>query len=139
MILLDTNVIAELCRRQPAPAVERWAARAASPFGVSVVTIEEVRFGLAWKPHPRMEALLDRFFSDRCRVFPITEAVARCAGTLRGQLRAAGETRTQADMLIAATAQVHQLALATRNVHDFRGCSLALLDPFDEPSSDAGL
>lgn len=131
MILLDTNVLAELCRQRPDPAVERWADSALPPFGLSVVTVEEVHFGLAWKPNARIEALVDRFLAERCEIFPVTTPVARRAGALRGQFRRTGRTRTQADMLIAATAQVHQLPLATRNVRDFKGCGVALLNPFE--------
>ena len=131
MILVDTNVVGELCRTRPAPAVSRWAAGVVSPFALSVVTIEEIRFGLSWKPNARVEAALDRFFADRCEVLSVSEPIARRAGALRGQLRAAGRTRTQADMLLAATAHVHQLPLATRNVRDFEGCGLALVNPFD--------
>ena len=131
MILVDTNVLGELCRRRPAPAVERWAAGAASPFALSVVTIEEVRFGLSWKPNTRVEAWFERFFAERCEVLAVTAPIARRAGALRGQFRADGRTRTQADMLIAATAQVRQIPLATRNVRDFQGCGLALVNPFD--------
>ena len=134
MILLDTNVLAELCRQRPDPAVERWAGRALAPFGLSVVTVEEVHFGLAWKPNARIEALVDRFLAERCEVFPVTAPVARRAGALRGQFRRTGRTRTQADMLIAATAQVHQLPVATRNVRDFEGCGVALLNPFESPA-----
>ncbi|MCY3812045.1 MAG: PIN domain-containing protein [Gammaproteobacteria bacterium] len=131
MILLDTNVVAELCRRRPDPAVERWAGSALSPFGLSVVSVEEVHFGLAWKRNARIEALVDRFLAERCEIFAVTPAVARCAGALRGRFRRTGRTRTQADMLIAATAQVHQLPVATRNVRDFEGCGVALLNPFE--------
>ncbi|MYN64786.1 MAG: type II toxin-antitoxin system VapC family toxin [Acidobacteria bacterium] len=131
MILLDTNVLAELCRQRPDPAVEHWAGSALSPFGLSVVTVEEIQFGLAWKPNARIESLIDRFLAERCEIFPVTMPVARRAGTLRGQFRRTGRTRTQADMLIAATAQVHQLPVATRNVRDFEGCGLALLNPFE--------
>ena len=131
MILLDTNVLAELCRQRPDSAVERWAGSALSPFGLSVVSVDEIHFGLAWKPNARIEALIDRFLVERCEIFPVTMPVARRAGTLRGQFRRTGRTRTQADMLIAATAQVHQLPVATRNVRDFEGCGVALLNPFD--------
>ncbi|MCY4600227.1 MAG: PIN domain-containing protein, partial [Acidobacteria bacterium] len=88
-----------------------------SPFAVSVVTIEEIGFGLSWKPNARLEPWFDRFFAERCEVLSVSEPIARRAGALRGQLRAAGRTRTQADMLLAATAHVHQLPLATPNPH----------------------
>ena len=79
----------------------------------------------------RIDAWFDRFFLERCEVLPVTEQVAHRAGELRGHFRSAGQIRTQADMLIAATAQVSQLALATRNVRDFEGCGLALVNPFE--------
>ena len=131
MILVDTNVLAELCRRRPAAAVVRWAAGVVSPVAVSVVTVEEIRFGLSWKPNARLEAWFDRFFAEGCELLPVSEPIAHRAGALRGQLQAAGRTRTQADMLLAATAQVHQLRLATRNVRDFEGCGLTLVNPFE--------
>ena len=131
MILLDTNILAELCRQRPDPAVERWTGSALSPFGLSVVTVEEIHFGLASRPNARIEAVIDRFLAERCEILPVTMPIARLAGTLRGQFRRSGRTRTQADMLIAATAQVHQLPMATRNVRDFEGCGLALVNPFE--------
>ena len=49
---------------------------------------------------------------------------------LRGRFRAAGEQRTQADMLIAATVAAHGLTLVTRNNRDFDGCGIPVLNPF---------
>jgi len=63
-------------------------------------------------------------------VLDITPAVARRAGELRAFLQASGQVRTQADMLIAASAQVHGLTLVTRNTRDFDGCGIAVLNPF---------
>ena len=131
MILIDTNILSELSRPRPASAVARWGAQVPPPFGLSVITLGEIRFGLASRPNARIENWFDRFFSERCDVLPVTEPIARRAGQLRGHFRSIGQTRTQADMLIAATAHVNQLALATRNVHDFDGCGLALVNPFD--------
>jgi toxin FitB len=49
---------------------------------------------------------------------------------MRGKLQSEGRPRTQADMLIAATAKIHQLTLVTRNIKDFQGCDIAIFDPF---------
>ncbi|MCE2559672.1 MAG: type II toxin-antitoxin system VapC family toxin [Acidobacteria bacterium] len=130
MILLDTNIVAELSRPRPDPAVERWATTVKPPFGFSVVSVEEVRHGLSWQPTQRLETWFSEFMEVYCEALPVTEAVARRAGDLRGRFQATGETRTQADMLIAATALEHQLPLATRNTRDFRGCGVALVNPF---------
>ncbi len=71
-------------------------------------------------------------FFQRHEVLPISQNIARSGGELRGQLTARGIVREQADMLIAATAQAHQLTLVTRNPRDFEHCGIGLLDPFSE-------
>lgn len=130
MILLDTNIVAELSRAQPDPNVERWAATVKPPFALSVISVEEVRYGLSWRPLQRAEIWFSEFLPVFCEVLPLTEPIARRAGNLRGRFQASGETRTQADMLIAATALEHQLPLATRNSRDFQRCGVALVNPF---------
>ena len=130
-MLVDTNVLSELARRMPHPAVAAWAAAVPLPVSVSVVTLEEIHFGLAWKPNAEVRAWFDKFLASSCTVLPVTDAIARRAGDLRGQLRATGRQRTQADMLVAATAQANLLTLATRNVRDFEGCGITVVNPFE--------
>ena len=77
-----------------------------------------------------MESWFDRFLIAWCETLPVTEAIARRGGTMRAALRRDGQTRTQADLLIAATAWEHRLPLATRNTPDFEGCGLRLVNPF---------
>ena len=127
--LTDTNVLSELVRARPNPGVLEWAA-GIERISVSVVTLEEIHFGLAWKPNLRVRAWFDRFFAEACDVVPITQPIAERAGIMRGELRARGITRTQADTLIAATAKTLGLTLVTRNVRDFEGCRIDLLNPF---------
>ncbi|HEX9638041.1 MAG TPA: type II toxin-antitoxin system VapC family toxin [Acidobacteriota bacterium] len=127
--LADTNVLGELAHPQPNPGVLNWAGQVVE-LSLSVITLEEIQFGLAWKPNHRIQSWFDRFFAEQCRVLPITEDVALRAGALRGQLRARGETRTQADMLIAATALANRLTLVTRNTNDFENCGVTVLNPF---------
>lgn len=128
MWLVDTNIISELARREPAPDVLRWA-ESVDTAVLSVVTVEEIYYGLTWHPNPRILAWFGNFMSDST-VLPVTDEIARRAGELRGELASCGVVRTQADMLIAATAQLHRLILVTRNTRDFVGCGIGLLDPF---------
>lgn len=127
-LLLDTNVVSELCRQRPNPGVAAWAVDVMD-FSLSVVTVEEVAYGLAWRPNARISAWFEGFL-QRCPVWPLTLDIARRAGEWRGAFAGQGIVRSQADLLIAATAQRHGLTLVTRNVRDFQGCGIALLDPF---------
>jgi predicted nucleic acid-binding protein len=128
-ILVDTNVLSELARPRPDPRVVDWAGGLSSVI-LSAVTIEEVFFGLSAKPSPRIERWFEDFLDSDCRVLEVTTPIARHAGILRGQLARRGRPRTQADMLIAATAALHGLTLATRNERDFKDCGVTVVNPF---------
>lgn len=133
MQLSDTNVISELMRPAPDPSVERWASQQAG-LCVSVITIDELTFGLRRRGNPRLTAWFDRFITQ-VTVLDITMPVARRAGEMRAMLQGQGQSRTQADMLIAATALIHGLTLVTRNTRDFDGCGVEVLNPFAPASS----
>ncbi len=128
-MLCDTNIISELARPQPNPGLWSWASQHQN-IHLSTVTIDELYFGLSWKPNPRIRLWLDNFLTDFCTLLPVTDKVARFSGEIRGNLQAQGQTRTQADMLIAATAVIHELTLVTRNTKDFESCGISLLNPF---------
>lgn len=132
MYLVDTNIVSELMRPRPAHGVLQWKDRLeenAVALVISAITVDEIIFGLQWRPHPAKMAWFGRFM-QRATALPVTELIARRAGEMRAQLALAGQVREQADMLIAATAQVHALTLVTRNVRDFDGCGIAVLNPF---------
>ena len=132
MQLADTNVISELMRRQPNPGALAWRDMTDAMHGqvtISVITVDEIFYGLLRKPNAALLAWFDSFIA-RNQVLDITEVIARRAGEMRGLLATRGQVRSQADMLIAATAQVHALTLVTRNVRDFDGCGIAVLNPF---------
>jgi predicted nucleic acid-binding protein len=109
--------------------VINWSAQL-SEITISVITVEEIYYGLAWKPNSRIQVWFDTFLDSKCLILPVTPAIAKVAGQLRGKLQSQGKPRTQADMIIAATAQIHQLTLVTRNIRDFEGCGIPLVNPF---------
>ncbi|MDJ0634624.1 MAG: type II toxin-antitoxin system VapC family toxin [Xenococcaceae cyanobacterium MO_188.B29] len=128
--LCDTNLISELARPQPNPGVLVWA-DGVSSISLSVITVEEIFYGLSAKPNIRIQSWFEGFMEQYCNLLPITPEIAQRSGELRGQLRSKRKTHTQADMMIAATAQIHQLTLVTRNIRDFDGCGIPLLNPFN--------
>ncbi len=127
--LIDTNILSELAKPRPNPGVLLWA-DGQTVLGVSAVTIDEIVFGLSWKPKPAFRAHLENYLAEHCDIFPVTEVIARRSGELRGNFCARGIVREQSDMLIAATAQIHALTLVTRNTADFAGCGIPVLNPF---------
>jgi predicted nucleic acid-binding protein len=129
MKLWDTNILSELTRPRPDPRVSGWIVNE-TELAISAVTVDEIFFGLSWQPNRRVASFLESFLTSRCTVFAVDETVARLGGELRGQLRAVGKVRTQADMWIAATAKRYGLPLVTRNIKDFTDCGIQLIDPF---------
>ncbi len=127
--LCDTNIISEVMRREPVPEVLSWFQQQ-SVIALSVVSVEEIQCGLAFKQAPRQLEWFEEFCESCCSILPLIEPIAVHAGILRGQLRRSGHVRTQADIFIAATAAHHGLALATRNIADFDHCGIPLLNPF---------
>ncbi|TAE90908.1 MAG: type II toxin-antitoxin system VapC family toxin [Verrucomicrobia bacterium] len=127
--LIDTNIISELMRRQPDSQVVAWASMQ-SGFAVSVITLEELIFGLTQKSLPLKRQWLDSFLARQCEILPVTTAVSLSAGTIRGSFAARGIVRDPYDMLIAATALLYKRPLATRNTADFTSCGVTLINPF---------
>ena len=127
--LVDTNVLSELVRPTPNPGVDAWV-RQQSNLSISAITVEEINYGLSWRPKARIQAWWADFLTAHCLVHAVNQRVAQRAGQLRGQLQASGMVRTQADMLIAATAAELGATLVTRNTADFTGCGIAVFDPF---------
>jgi len=132
MQLADTNAVSELMRQQPDRALLAWMDSVdvnGGRLAVSAVTVDEIVFGLARRPNLAKQAWFARFLASYA-VLEVTEPIARRAGEMRAAFSLRGQVRSQADMLVAATAQVHALTLVTRNVRDFDGCGIAVLNPF---------
>ena len=76
MFLVDTNIISELARSQPNAGVAQWA-ETANSVALSVITVEEIYFGLSWKPNLKIQSWFDAFLDQYCEVLPITRRSRR--------------------------------------------------------------
>lgn len=133
MYLIDTNVLSELPKKKPEPAVLRWFGSLSS-ISMSSITLEELTFGVERARGTQKDFLrdwLNRLLATKPRIVDITTRVAIAAGRLRALRQTKGKPVTQADMLIAACALDVGLVLATRNTRDFEGCGVPLFNPFD--------
>lgn len=134
--LLDTNVLSETRKRQPARGVADWiAATPPSRMHVSVLTMGEIEQGIArvrGRGDQEQAAALERWLRDvetgfEDRVLPVTLQIAVAWG--RQQY---AQPLPVIDALIAATARVHGMTVVTRNVKDFELAGVTVLNPFTE-------
>jgi len=131
--LLDTNAVSEI-RRGRDPNVRAWAEDIQdTDLHLSVMTLGEIRTGIdRLRERDRAQAdVFARWLSDlrerfADRILPIDPRVADQWGRFN-----ATASRNTVDSLIAATAHVHDLTVVTRNIKDFRGCDVPLLNPWD--------
>ena len=136
-IVVDTNVLYELLRPRPAPAVLAWFARqAGSSLVVSCVTQAEMLLGGSSLPSgvrgkPLEAALYAMFGADfQGRFWPFDEWAAPRYAAIVSTRRATGRPVSQFDAQIAAIASARGAALATRRIADFEGCGPVLHDPW---------
>lgn len=139
MILLDTNVVSEPLRAAPEPRVVEWLdAQPLETLFLSVVTVAELRFGVACLPAgKRRDALRERLetqvipaFAGRVLTFdlPATQAYA----DLMGKAQTAGLAIGMADGYIAAIATVNGMTVATRDKAPFDAAGVSVIDPWAE-------
>ena len=137
MFLLDTNVVSELLRPSPDPAVEIWVGdHRATDLYFSAIGEAELRYGVAILPAGRrqtaltsaIEAILREDFDDR--ILPFDSEAARAYAEIAATRRFAGRPAAPADCQIAAIARSRDMAVATRNVRDFEDIDIELVDPW---------
>ena len=135
--LLDTNCISEAVRVRPDPNVENWVRAAEQELlYLSVLTLGEIRKGLAGlaqgKRRTRLETWLEVELQFRFsgRILPIDVGVADRWGLLEADAKRKGKPLSTIDGLLAATAVHHNLTIVTRNVADFNGLSVPVLNPW---------
>jgi predicted nucleic acid-binding protein len=140
VILIDTNVISELMRLEPARAVLDWFGEQESAMlFLSAVSEAELRTGVAILPGGKrrdgliatIDTMIDQDFAGR--VLPFDSAAAKAYAAIAASRRAAGRPMAEADCQIAGIARTLGAAVATRNVGDFEGCGIKVVNPWLGP------
>ena len=152
MVVVDTDVVSALMHSDPNAEVLAWLdSRPTRVFFVTAVTEAEVRAGIAFltavteaevsagiaflPEGARRRGLAEaaeRAFSDLFagRVLPFDSEAARAYAEIAAARRAGGRPLSLADCQIAAIARSRNMAVATRNVRDFEGMGIEVLDPW---------
>ncbi len=137
MIVFDTNVISEFMKDNPNQMVLDWFdAQSTDDLFVTTVTEAEILTGIALLPDGRRKNNLlefaDNIFTSLFigRVLVFDSNAANIYAEIFAQRYAAGRPISQADCQIAAIARSHGAAVATRNVADFEGIDVELINPW---------
>ncbi|HVH48192.1 MAG TPA: type II toxin-antitoxin system VapC family toxin [Labilithrix sp.] len=137
MIVLDTNVLSELMKPTPASKVMRWSsAQPTSSLYITSITQAEILYGIhllpAGKRRGAIEAAADAMFHEDFggRVLALRADAATLYARIASDRRRAGRPISSFDAQIAAIARATGAAVATRNVDDFDGCGVPIIDPW---------
>lgn len=131
--LVDANVLSEPTKPSPHSAVVEWLRRNERDLAVDPIILGEVRFGILLLPKGKRRRSLERWFDggvQRLLCLPWEAEAGMRWAALLADLRRAGRTMPIKDSLIATTALVHDLVVATRNGADFRKAGVEIVDPF---------
>lgn len=131
--LVDANVLSEPTKSSPNSMVVEWLRRNEREIAVDPIILGEVRFGILLLPKGKRRARLERWFDAgvrRLQCLPWEMQTGLRWAELLARLRGSGRAMPIKDSLIAATALVHGLVVATRNRTDFEKAGVKVLDPF---------
>lgn len=137
MIILDTNVVSEPLRPAPDLAVLAWLdAQAPQTLCLTSITLAELLAGVAALPVGKRRKQLSAALAEKIlplfegRVLAFDTPAAHAFAAVQAGATAAGNPISFADGAIAAIATTHACALATRNVRDFKGTGVVVVDPW---------
>ncbi len=131
--LVDANVLSEPTKPSPDPRVLEWLRANEPDIAVDPVILGELRFGILILAKGRKRTALDRWFNAgvaRLHCLPWDADTGLKWAELLARLRTTGKAMPIKDSLIAATAAIHGLAVATRNRADFANAGVRIVDPF---------
>jgi predicted nucleic acid-binding protein len=131
--LVDANILSEPTKLSPDSRVVEWLRRNEREIAVDPIILGEVRFGILLLPKGRRRARLERWFDEgvqRVECLPWEMQTGLRWAELLARLRGSGRAMPIKDSLIAATALVHGLVVATQNRTDFEKAGVKVVDPF---------
>ncbi len=140
MFVLDTNALSAVMGSQPVPEVAAWvAAQPEEQLFTTTVCQAEILAGIGIMPEGRrrrgLEAAAKAIFANAFdgRILPFDTDAASAYADLYAVRRKAGRPSAPLDLMIAAIARASGATMVTRNIADFEGCGLALINPWDAP------
>ena len=136
MILLDTNLLSEMLRKEPLPPVTVWIESHNAKLAIPAIAIAELSFGIERIRPSERSRQLEAAFDEICKRFarqiiPFDAQSALVYGKIAGALQRRGRMMSMPDAMIAATALRHRSALATRNTKHFVGLGIELFNPWN--------
>jgi toxin FitB len=136
--LLDTNVVSELMRPEPAPSVLAWiAAKPLDDLAITAITLMEIRYGIASLPAGRRRDHLDgRFRAFVAQGFggsalPFDAAAGEACAIIRATRKQNGLPLAIEDAMIAAIARSAGRIVVTRDTGGFDGCGVEVVNPWE--------
>jgi toxin FitB len=137
VILLDTNVVSETMKRSVDPAVAAFIhQQQIDEFFLPSIVAAEIRYGLRRLPAGRRRGEIEADFTAfleagfATRILAFDDACAVGYATVRTARERTGRPVSIQDALIGGMALAHGATLATRNIADFEGYGLSLVDPW---------
>ena len=131
--LVDANVLSEPTKVEPDSRVVQWLRVNEGRIAVDAVILGELRFGILLLPKGRKRSALEHWFDSgvqRLHCLPWERDTGLRWAELLARLRSTRKSMPIKDSMIAATALVHGLEMATRNRTDFEKSGVRVIDPF---------
>jgi predicted nucleic acid-binding protein len=139
MLLLDTNILSEMMRPEPECKIVDWIVRQPSAeLFTAAVCQAEIFAGLAILPGGRRRSDLEEaahaMFADDFdgRILPFDTEAAACYAEIFAARRNVGRPSGVIDLMVAAIARVRGASVVTRNVADFEGVGVVIVNPWNE-------